>query len=172
MSGARGLSPPRATAGNVRAVLDRLGGKEQEILEDAELNAALAPFRERPPLPLVCPKRGCSRRIVWCALHSAVPRVMFDSAGPRRGWLKRKHRQEGVPSWLGPQPPAPYDYWSLGPSDGIDSAIISDPRGYEGAMLRWTFVCRGCNATYTLKNSALIKRLVVAIAGNEKEIKP
>jgi len=96
--------------------------------------------------------------------------VVFSVNGPRKGHVEKLSR-DGLPAHLMRQPPAPFNYWSLGPSGGIDSAQPANPPSRED-QLRWRFTCPKCGGELVLKNGSMIKLLLAAYTRGEREITP
>jgi hypothetical protein len=142
---------------------------DDQVIEDGDLSQLLQPFRRHRPLRMRCPRTGCGRTIVWCAIHPELAWVVFSKNGPRKGHVESANKT-GPEHWRQSQPPSPYDYWSLGPSAGADSAIPATPT--PGDHKRWTFKCRKCGATYTLTHRTLLTHIVRALTGNRKEFSP
>lgn len=154
------------------AQLQRAGGAmNPHRLDDPALNGALDPFRGHRPLRLRCPRTGCRGTIAWVALAPADARVIFSVNGPRKGYVART-RGSIPPAQLRPQPPAPYDYWSLGPTGGTDSAQPATRDPDDLTPLRWRFTCQRCGAPYTLTNQTMIIKLIEAMTGNAREFTP
>lgn len=164
------MTPRKPTGSEADETLARINQlDESELIDDPELKALLAPFRGHDPLRMRCPKGGCKRTIVWCALHPVDANVVFSKNGPRKGAVNKMNRH-GQRHWLRKQPPAPYDIWSLGPSAGRDSARPATQG--PGLQHRWTFKCPKCSSTYTLKSSVLLGKLIDSLTGNRDEFTP
>ena len=137
----------------------RKARRDPELLEDPHLNELLQPLRGIGPFRVHCPR--CGRTFSWWAIHPTAPRVVFYDKGPRRPGVRR----DVIPkSELGPQPPPPFDDWSLGPSDGIDSAVNADP---TGGQRRFSFVCE-CGASYTYTMATMLRMFVEAASSGWK----
>ena len=165
--------PPanKPTGEQLDAALARLNElpDDAQLIDDQHLSELLEPFRGHRPLKMICPRTGCGGTIVWCALHPSWAFVVASKNGPRKGYVRKLNKQ-GPPSWLGPQPPEPYNYWSLGPSPGGDSATPASQG--DGMHTRWSFKCRKCQRGYTVTNRTLIRRTITAITGNSREFTP
>ena len=139
-------------------------------LDDPVLNHALAPFRGRRPLRIRCPRSGCRGTVAYVALAPSNARAIFSVNGPRKGVVERRNRG-GPPRHLMRQPDPPFNYWSLGPSGGIDSAEPATPQGTT-TNLRWRFTCRKCGTPSVLTNGTMIAKIIAAHAGNARDITP
>jgi hypothetical protein len=142
---------------------------DSQLSDDEQLKALLEPFRGRRPLRMRCPHTGCRHTIVWCAVHPVIAKVVFSKNGPRKGYVENLLK-DGPPRWLQQQPPSPYDYWSLGPSSGADSAKPTTQQ--PGEHTRWTFKCGKCGRSYTLTDRTLMTHVITALTGNRKEFTP
>lgn len=154
-------------ATDLERVIERLRQIEAEegtVSSDPELSEAIEPFRGKGPLRVRCGKRGCSRTISWWAFPAAGTHVVFQAHGPRKPHLQG----EGIPpEQLGPQPPPPFDVWSVGPWDGMNPSPLADP---SGAQQRLTFRCELCGSAYTLTMARMIQFLAQALARGQPEI--
>ncbi len=140
-SGGRGLPTDR----ELRRALDRLRilGLGQAIRDD-ELNHALAPFRGRPAIALMCANATCTEPYVWCGLEAVTARVRF-----------------------GPQPPVGGRWDPQGEeSVAVPVAMPGDP------LLRWRFRCSRCRRQSLLSNTRLLWLILQAIASGRTEITP
>jgi hypothetical protein len=66
-------------------------------------------------------------------------------------------------------PTRPFNYWSLGPSGGIDSAEPVNPQGTT-TNLRWRFTCRKCGTSSVRTNGTVIAKIIAAHAENAHDI--
>jgi len=130
--------------------------EDSAILDSPELNEGLDRLRGLGPVRVKCPK--CRATVSWWALHPAEPSVVFNSLGPRRRHLRK---DQIPPDQLGPQPPKPFDDWSLGPMDGRHSAKNVDPTGGSN---RWRFTCRRCGAQSTYTRATMLRMFVQWVA--------
>jgi hypothetical protein len=148
----------------VVARLRQIEAEKRAVSSDQELEAALDPFRGKGPLRVRCGKRGCSWTLSWWAFPVAGTHVVFQAHGPRKPHLQG----EGIPSeQLRPQPPPPFDDWSVGHWDGMNPSPLADP---SGAQQRLTFKCQKCGSAYTLTMARMIQFLAQALARNQPEI--
>ncbi len=166
----RSVKPTGQELDRARAEIERCGGAmDGERLADPTLNAALEPFRARRPLRLRCPQAGCRRTLAWIALAPTEARVIFSVNGPRKGHVDRQNREGTAAPNLMPQPPEPYNYWSLGPSGGVDSAQPANPP-HTHSLLRWNFICEKCKKPHIITNRTMLTKLLDALTGNSREV--
>lgn len=138
---------------DVKALLDQLEStrSDRTMLDDPGLNEQLDRFRGVGPFPVRCTK--CAAKFSWWALHPVLPQIVFSSNGPRRRHIWDPTSRPK----LGPRSPAPFDEWSRGPSDGIDTAKNVDPKG---GFNRWKFTCPQCSSTYTYTVARMMQMFV------------
>lgn len=135
------------------------------VVDDERLNTLLDPLRSNAPLKVVCGK--CQHRLVYLGLRAATAMVVFSEHGPNP-----RVRRQAKPSWVGPQPPEPFNYWSVNDySSGVDHPTPTDAGASPGKALRWRFACTNprCHAHYDLTNTTLLRRFVLALARSENE---
>ncbi len=92
--------------------------------------------------------------------------VMFGHNGPRKPnlWKNRIPANQ-----LGPQPPFPYDVWSL-PPVMPQNVMLANPEGVRGYRKEFACLRRGCPGRYPLTNSTMLRMVVRAIANDWPEI--
>jgi len=135
---------------------------EAELIDDAELNLMLDPYRKTYPLPYKCSRERCNTTIAYWALHSTGARI---EPGPER-------RQTGLvfPDLEWEQRfEEPID-WAMN-GDGVIS-LETNPEVGSGWPLRWRFTCPRCNSQYVHTNKEMLRLFLHTLYARREKIRP
>jgi len=135
---------------------------EAGLIDDAELNLMLDPYRKTYPLPYKCSRERCSTTLAYWALHSSGARI---APGPeRRGIglvfpdLDWKQRFE-----------EPIE-WAMN-GDGVIT-VETNPTVGSPWPLRWRFTCPRCNNQYVHTNKKMLRFFLQALYARRDQIRP
>ena len=151
-----------ANANDVIRYLRETELDEGGLIDNAELNLLLDPYRMTYPLPYKCHKDGCKTTLAYWALHSTGARI---APGP-----ERRHNGLVFPKLKWEQRFEEPIEWAMN-GDGV-IGLETNPEIGSGWPLRWRFTCPRCNSQYVHTNKEMLRLFLHTLYARRGEIRP